>query len=77
MDQRGFQMSHFISTRGWEKSCNYSQAMVDMPKLTCAVISAIQELHSCGIAHLGIRLDNICFEDEDDHFNIDKIFKTA
>ena len=48
------------------KSCDYSQAMVDMPKLTRAVISAIEELHSCGIAHLDIRLDNICFKDEDD-----------
>ena len=41
-------------------------ALAHLSKLTHAVICAIIELHSINLAHLDVRLENICFNDAND-----------
>ena len=44
-----------------------SEAKLHLKDLVNGVVKALNELHSCGIAHIDVRLENICFDEESCH----------
>ena len=54
----------YIDTKSLLQSMDTAEAFRCWPDLTKQVVVALKELHGIGLAHLDVRLPNICFNEE-------------